>query len=280
MKSHQDMQRLILFLGPEKTGSTSLYDFFSKNFSIRIPRKNKELYFWDEYYNKSINWYLNQFEGQSHDSCLDFTPTYFGSELAFKRIIKSHIQDLTFVITLRHPVKRAYSHYLHLLKYGHEPKSFKECLRSNFQMIASNSYVDNLQKWSTVSKKSIKVYVLISEEIFSNQEFIQNFGINFLKLEALNETFFEFKKINSASITKYHMLSKHLTNLSKNLRALGIHAPTNIVKKLGMHNWLYSTNNIPTISDSERNYASKLLDSEIKLYEKLRQESSEGLVVL
>ena len=279
MKSQQHIKKLILFLGPEKTGSTSLHDFFSTNFSIRIPRKNKELYFWDEYYNKGMNWYLNQFAGQSHDTCLDFTPTYFGSGLAYERIIKSHIQDLTFVITLRHPVDRAYSHYLHLLKYGQERKSFKECLISNSQMIAANSYVYNLQKWSTPSEKSIKVYVLIFEEILSNQEFIQNFGINFLKLETLNKTFFELKKINNASITKYHVLSKHLSNLSKNLRALGIHAPTNIVKKLGIHNWLYS-NNLPTITDLERDYASKLLDSEIKLYQKFLQESSEGLVVL
>ena len=91
MKSQQHIKKLILFLGPEKTATS--HDFFSTNFSIRIPRKNKELYFWDEYYNKGMNWYLNQFAGQSHDTCLDFTPTYFGSGLAYERIIKSHIQD-------------------------------------------------------------------------------------------------------------------------------------------------------------------------------------------
>ena len=42
-----------------------------------------------------------------------------------------------------------------------------------------------------------------------------------------------------------------------------------------VHNWLYS-NNLPTITDLERDYASKLLDSEIKLYQKFLQNHQRG----
>ncbi|MBT4479165.1 MAG: hypothetical protein HOC66_07120, partial [Flavobacteriales bacterium] len=58
----------------------------------------------------------------------DFTPSYFFDKEAPKRIFESLGNKVKFVVILRNPVDRAYSHYLHSKRDDHEDLEFKEAL--------------------------------------------------------------------------------------------------------------------------------------------------------
>ena len=272
--------KLILFLGPEKTGSTSLYELFSKSFSINTSRKTKELYFWDKYFFNGFDWYISKFNGPSDTNYIDFSPTYFRSTKACNRIISSEIEDLTTVITLRHPIDRAYSHYLHLLKYGLEDKSFIECLENDNELKASSSYKEKLTEWSKVSKDSKKCFVLIFEDILGNTSFIKKFAMDALKLDPLGVEPIELKKLNKASVPKYPKLAKLSSQLTTNLRYFGLHAIVNAAKQLSLDSFIYSGNIVPRITEEEKDIASEILDTEIKIYKELRQQSVNGYTVI
>ena len=117
-------------IGAAKSGTTTLYDILKQHPDIYIPAF-KEPHFFDipENYNNGIDWYKkNYFQKADRSIVADFTPSYFFEKETPKRIFKDLGNQIKFVVLLRNPVDRAYSHYLHSLRDKHEYLSFEESL--------------------------------------------------------------------------------------------------------------------------------------------------------
>ena len=117
-------------IGAAKSGTTTLYDILKQHPDIYIPAF-KEPHFFDipENYNNGIDWYKkNYFRKADRSIVADFTPSYFFEKETPKRIFKDLGNQIKFVVLLRNPVDRAYSHYLHSLRDKHEYLSFEESL--------------------------------------------------------------------------------------------------------------------------------------------------------
>ena len=119
-------------LGAAKSGTTTLYDILRQHPDVYIP-SFKEPHFFDipENYKNGINWYeKNYFKNPNQKIIADFTPSYFFDKESPKRIFESLGGKVKFVVILRNPVDRAYSHYLHSIREEHENLSFIESLIS------------------------------------------------------------------------------------------------------------------------------------------------------
>ena len=117
-------------LGAAKSGTTTLYDILRQHPDIYTP-SFKEPHFFDipENYNNGIKWYeKNYFKNANTKVVADFTPSYLFDKEAPKRIFESLGRRVKFVIILRNPVDRAYSHYLHSKREDHEDLEFNEAL--------------------------------------------------------------------------------------------------------------------------------------------------------
>ena len=102
-------------LGAAKSGKTTLYDILKQHPDIYLP-SFKEPHFFDihDNYNNGIDWYMKNYYSKSNFKAIgDFTPSYFFEKEAPKRIYDALSKDIKFIVILRHPVDRAYSHYLH-----------------------------------------------------------------------------------------------------------------------------------------------------------------------
>ena len=118
-------------LGAAKSGTTTLFDVLRQHPDVYIPAF-KEPHFFDipENYNNGIEWYeKNYFRKADKRIIADFTPSYFFEKEAPKRIFKDIGSEIKFVVLLRNPVDRAYSHYLHSVRDDHENLSFEESLK-------------------------------------------------------------------------------------------------------------------------------------------------------
>ena len=118
-------------LGAAKSGTTTLFDVLRQHPDIYVP-VFKEPHFFDipENYNNGIEWYEKNYFRKSDSSIVaDFTPSYFFEKEAPKRIFKDIGSKIKFVVLLRNPVDRAYSHYLHSVRDDHENLSFEESLK-------------------------------------------------------------------------------------------------------------------------------------------------------
>ena len=118
-------------LGAAKSGTTTLYDILGQHPDIYIP-SFKEPHFFDipENFDNGLLWYeKTYFKKTSSKIIADFTPSYFFDKNAPKRIFESLGTDMKFLVIIRNPVDRAYSHYLHSKRDHHETEYFEKSLK-------------------------------------------------------------------------------------------------------------------------------------------------------
>ena len=134
-----DRMRLPNFmcLGVTKSGTTSLYDILIQHPEIYIS-EFKEPHFFDitENFKNGVQWYSdNYFKKANHKIIADFTPSYFFDSNAPKRIFETLGSSMKFVVLLRNPVDRAYSHYWHSKRDVHEDTRFLKALEIEDQRL-------------------------------------------------------------------------------------------------------------------------------------------------
>src|SRR5262249_49571102 len=118
-------------LGAAKCGTTTLHGLLSAHPHIFMTKEKEPKFFDnDSYYPRGLDRYLrDHFRGAAgFDARGESTPTYLRLAKARDRIRRDLGKDLRFVVILRDPVKRAWSHYLHAVCLGVETESFERAL--------------------------------------------------------------------------------------------------------------------------------------------------------
>ena len=126
-----------IIIGAQRCGTTSLYDYLSHHPQI-IPSPVKELFYFDDYYTRPIEWYKSFFPTKKEQEKLErdlvasvitgeASPSYFFHPYAAKRI-KETLPQIKLILVLRDPIERAYSHYTHIKRVNREPLSFEEAI--------------------------------------------------------------------------------------------------------------------------------------------------------
>ena len=142
-----------IIIGAQRCGTTSLYDYLSHHPQI-IPSPVKELFYFDDYYTRPIEWYKSFFPTQKQREQLErdlvanvitgeASPSYFFNPYSAQRI-KETLPDVKLILVLRDPIERAYSHYNHIRRLNREPLSFEEALEKEEQRIAPD--IEKLEK--------------------------------------------------------------------------------------------------------------------------------------
>jgi len=114
-------------IGVQKAGTTLLYELLKEIDDIYLPSK-KELHFFDtQEYNKGWEWYAHYFQDASDKKSIgEITPSYILINDVAEKISNSPMQGLKFIVILRNPMERAYSHYVMRYRKGEEEYSFEE----------------------------------------------------------------------------------------------------------------------------------------------------------
>ena len=69
-----------LFLGPDKTGSSWMFNLLRSHPECFVPRA-KDIYFFNKYYHLGWDWYLSHFKNaDSFKAVGELSHDYFGSE--------------------------------------------------------------------------------------------------------------------------------------------------------------------------------------------------------
>ena len=133
-------------IGAAKSATTTLYDILRQHPEVYIP-SFKEPHFFDipENYENGIEWYKkNYFKQVKEEKCIgDFTPSYLFEKQAPERICNALGKDVKFIVLLRNPVDRAYSHYLHSVRDEHEHLDFKQALKGEKNRLEQYAKEDN-----------------------------------------------------------------------------------------------------------------------------------------
>ena len=132
-------------IGCPKSGTTTLFKILCQHSQIHTPKFKEPFFFNNSNYQNGIDWYANTYydDIKNEKWVLDFTPSYLYSNEALIRINEySKGKDLKFIVMLRNPVERAYSHYLHTLRDGLEDLDFNDAIQAESERLLN--YENNL----------------------------------------------------------------------------------------------------------------------------------------
>lgn len=145
-----------LVLGAAKAGTSALYEYLRQHPAIFLSPTFKELRFFaydghppnyrgpgdiesNRQTTSSLQAYGAHFDAVRRETAIgEVSPVYLYSERA-PACIRRYVPEAKLIVMLRHPVDRAYSHFLHLVRDGREPlRSFAQALAEEDARVRAN----------------------------------------------------------------------------------------------------------------------------------------------
>jgi len=203
-----DYSRLPDFIigGAMKSGTTTLHTILNTHPKVFIPKdeihffdidnifQHNDFNFYDKVNDKWLSqdmienpsrmwdWYLSKFNEKEKFIKGEDSTTYLASGIAAQRIALQK-KDIKLIFLLRHPTKRAYSQYYHLLRSGRATYSFEDTIKFNPSSILTRSlYKEQLETYyKYIPKERIKV--VLFEDLVRDTETIIEEVCQFLKID-------------------------------------------------------------------------------------------------
>jgi len=201
-------------IGVVKGGTTSLHDYLIKHPCIQPPI-GKEIDYFGQLYYRGQYWYRSSFpykiqkffaqKIQKKDFLTgEATPRYIEHPNVHERI-KQLTPNAKFIVLLRNPIDRAYSHHNMNMTRKHETLSFEEAINNEQSRIQGEyekmkkdyqyfnwtyylfaykehgKYIERLQRWMKIfPRKQFKI--IKSEDLFENPSTVYAEILEFLNL--------------------------------------------------------------------------------------------------
>jgi len=236
MQQKQSSMPSFYVMGTQKAATTTVNSWLKLHKNISLPY-TKETHFFskNEIYHKGLGWYLNQFEPKNKYSIRgEVDPSYMYINTVFDRFKDHYINhNIKFIFILRHPLERAFSHYLMSFNRGVEDLSFVDALyNESYRIFDSNNLLDDVKDFSYRDRGNYYNQIYKYLDYFKDSEFlflkfddiiikpknIYNKICKFLDILELDNMDFS-KKNNPASMSRYTFVSNLLNknNIYKNL---------------------------------------------------------------
>lgn len=156
-----------IVIGAQRAGTTLLHAVLSAHDEVFVPRWRKEVHYFDRFYERGPEWYASFFpdvaEAARFRAIGEVTPDYlFRPEVPAR--IQALLADCRFLVSLRNPVDRAFSGYMHHRRSFNERRPFDEFLESDQDAVARGFYHEQLTRFFALFPRSAFL-VLIYEEL-------------------------------------------------------------------------------------------------------------------
>jgi LPS sulfotransferase NodH len=225
----------IFVVGAQKCGTTWLHDYLESRGDICLPKGVKETFYFDRYFDKGNAWYESHFSPCEDMLCrmvLEIAPSYFSNHNAQKRL-PSYAPGAKIIVMVRDPVARAWSHYLHLKRYGYTNKPLLEAVQDFPEIIESSLYEKHIDIWKNAfGEKSVLVFSfeeLVRDPVSFVNHFCDAVGIpRNDKLESIT------RKSNEASASRNFYLAKVVNMVADYCRQRKLYFVVNFLKKIGL----------------------------------------------
>ncbi|HKV65606.1 MAG TPA: sulfotransferase [Rhodanobacteraceae bacterium] len=229
-----------LMIGPMRTGSTWLYEYLSSRADVCLPRDVKETFYFAENYGKGEAWYESHFrhyDPAQHRRIIDVSPTLFDNQAAISRVRKK-LRNPVLMATLREPIDRAWSHYMHLRQYGATTLDFDAAVHEIPAIVEASLYAKHLARWLDEFGRDA-VRITFYNDLKKHQaEYVRQvneaFGLPDAAAEALPPA-----KVNSGSLPRNLLLAQVTRRAAAKLRRSGLHPIVNAGKRMGLANLVY-----------------------------------------
>jgi len=181
-----------LLVGAAKAGSTTIHDVLDQHKDIYLP-VSKELHFFDDdsAYAKGRQWYESNFsKARAGQVAGEATPAYMSYPATAQRINETLGDDIKLIFSLREPVSRAYSEFLHNRRRGFLEGEFEDAIereidgnelsawdRRKFSFINRGYYARQISGFLKIFPRENMFFVIVEEDLRESS------AATFLKLQ-------------------------------------------------------------------------------------------------
>ncbi len=232
-----------LIIGGQRCGTTSLYYYLTEQTCV-CPAAMKEVHFFDDHFERGINWYRAQFPIEAYKYYVErmhnqhfltgeASPYYLFHPHAPKRIVTA-LPNVKLIALLRNPIDRAYSHYRLEIKGRYETLPFEEAIRCEqeridgerermindenyhsfkyrrFSYLTRGIYIDQIEYWLKFFPPDQFLF-LKAEDLYSHPASVIRQTLTFLGVpdHEIDTTDKEFKSYKVPSKTGYRTEDSH-----------------------------------------------------------------------
>lgn len=201
-----------LILGGQRCGTTSLFHYLRAHPQVR-PATGKELQYFTLHHARGERWYRGHFPVTEPGQVTFEASPYYLFHPDVPARVAATLPAGRFVVLLRDPVERAYSHYLHTRAYGAEPLDFAAALAAepdrlaaalrdgtatrrahaalrNHSYAARGRYAEQLDRWFAQVPRE-RVHVVRSEDLYADPATVYGELLRFLGLDPFVPAAFE-----------------------------------------------------------------------------------------
>lgn len=147
-----------LIVGAAKSGTTTLYEYLCRHPDIFMSTpKEPEFFARDENYARGIEWYSSLFNSAQPQQICGEASTIYTRSPQFPHTaarIARHIPHAKLIYIMRHPVDRAYSHYVQCIKTAQNKReqlevreTFEDWIQRDTTFIDSSKYLWQIERY-------------------------------------------------------------------------------------------------------------------------------------
>lgn len=237
-------------VGPQRTGSTWLYEVLNRHDLACLPKDVKETNYFDSNYSKGDSYYSTFFQCWRSDQLKgEVATTYFDNTKCLQRI-KEHNADCKIIIIYRNPVERAISLFNHQKKKRSISGNIIDAASKYPSIIEGGRYSKWIPLWEKQFGKD-QVKVLNYHQLQSDPQCYIDELLDFLGIERINLKDQDQTVVNKSSSPKYPLLAKYSTACVSYLRKRGLNKIIKAGKEVGL-NKVYTGGEINAINYQER----------------------------
>jgi hypothetical protein len=136
-------------IGAQRAGTSWMYACLYEHPHICMPRKEINFFSRDRNWTRGFAWYERIFAECRPDALSgEFSTSYLTTADTPARI-RTRYPDARLIVSLRHPVERAYSSYLNDIVAGEVPQTrgFSEALETHPEYLEAGRYASHLQRF-------------------------------------------------------------------------------------------------------------------------------------
>lgn len=162
-----------LYIGPDKSGSTWIYQVLKSHPDVYVPNV-KDIYYFDRYYDKGRDWYESFFSSVKNQKAVgELSHDYLYSIQAAHRI-KQCIPGVRLITCLRDPVERAVSCYNYCIRLGLVTGDFAEAVERYPSIVNNSFYYTPLRRYFDEFDRSQIVILWYKDMVLQPKEFAKN----------------------------------------------------------------------------------------------------------
>ena len=258
-----------LVVGPMKAGTSWIHDYLQSRGDVALPHGVKETFFFDRRYDKGEDWYAQHFrryDADVHRLCIEVAPSYFHCPEAPARI-KETLGEIPLIVTLRDPVKRAWSHYLHLQRYGYTSAPLQQAAVDFPQILMASRYRECISRWQAYFSIG-QIHVVWQEKLAGSVEAYSKQLCETLSLPYAAPSEELYGRSNAAAMPRSLRLAAAGDSFAHFLRRHRLYGVVNFAKQIGLKEFFFGRpggSNLPVLKDADAQWLERQLSDDIGL---------------